>query len=195
MGTDYEILEDSVRNSYASVSWSHKIQEKQADLYFKRYKIAVNCNLIAAVLASVGATAPFVEFVATLFNPNIIKILTIICSFITALTSGYLKLNDLKQMAENNKNAARELIIIRDQLKIILLQIKMKNKQANQLLIEYEDIMNKLDKIYQSAPTTTNKAVELANVALKVKGDNSFTDNEIDFLLPKNLRKENPYYE
>ena len=29
----YQILLDTVRQQYASVVWTHKIQEKQADLY------------------------------------------------------------------------------------------------------------------------------------------------------------------
>ena len=34
MDNEYSILEDSVRNTFGSVVWSHKIQEKQADIYF-----------------------------------------------------------------------------------------------------------------------------------------------------------------
>ena len=33
---EYEILLDVVRQSYASVVWTHKIQEKQADIYSER---------------------------------------------------------------------------------------------------------------------------------------------------------------
>ena len=33
MDNEYAILEDSVRNTFGSVVWSHKIQEKQADIF------------------------------------------------------------------------------------------------------------------------------------------------------------------
>lgn len=33
---EYKILLDVVRQSYASVVWTHKIQEKQADIYSER---------------------------------------------------------------------------------------------------------------------------------------------------------------
>ena len=38
---NYKTLEDVVRDSYAGVVWSHKIQEKQSDIYAGPCKI--NC--------------------------------------------------------------------------------------------------------------------------------------------------------
>lgn len=57
MIADYEKLEDSVRNSYGSVVWSHKIQEKQADIYSNKYKILETINIATASLTSAGIIA------------------------------------------------------------------------------------------------------------------------------------------
>lgn len=35
---NYGVLEDVVRDSYAGVVWSHKIQEKQSDIYAEKFK-------------------------------------------------------------------------------------------------------------------------------------------------------------
>ena len=35
---NYGMLEDVVRDSYAGVVWSHKIQEKQSDICYKNSK-------------------------------------------------------------------------------------------------------------------------------------------------------------
>ena len=51
---EYEILLDVVRQSYASVVWTHKIQEKQADIYSKRKNILDTINIIVATLTSCG---------------------------------------------------------------------------------------------------------------------------------------------
>ena len=37
MNNDYQLLLDEVRQNYASVVWTHKIQEKQADIYHEQY--------------------------------------------------------------------------------------------------------------------------------------------------------------
>lgn len=61
---------------------------------------------------------------------------------------------------------------------------------VNNLLTQYEDVLKELDKIYQSAPNTTNKAVKLARKALNVDKDNSFSEDEINAFLPDELRME-----
>ena len=59
------------------------------------------------------------------------------------------------------------------------------------LLARYKELVEKTDAIYLEAPTTTDKAVVKASKALKIKKDNTFTDEEIDSLLPLSLRREN----
>lgn len=54
---NYKMLEDVVRDSYASVVWSHKIQEKQADIYAEKFKKMETVNIGAASLTSVGIVA------------------------------------------------------------------------------------------------------------------------------------------
>ena len=42
-----------------------------------------------------------------------------------------------------------------------------------------------------AAPNTTPKAVERARQALNIQNDNTYTDDEIDSLLPAELREDN----
>ena len=48
---DYQVLLDVVRQNFASVVWTHKIQEKQADIYAERYKLLETINVIVAAYA------------------------------------------------------------------------------------------------------------------------------------------------
>ena len=43
---EYQVLLDVVRQNYASVVWTHKIQIKQADIYATRYRHLENINVI-----------------------------------------------------------------------------------------------------------------------------------------------------
>lgn len=45
---EYQVLLDVVRQNYASVVWTHKIQIKQADIYATRYRRLENFNVILA---------------------------------------------------------------------------------------------------------------------------------------------------
>ena len=180
-------METSVRRSYASVVWSHKIQEKQCDIYTKQYRFLETLNIISASITSVG----IVSLIFT--NQFWIKIISAILSFVTIFVSAYFKSFDLHQMTLSNKTTANKLLCIRDQLYLIILKIHMECDSANDLLIQYEKTLKELDEIYQSAPNTTDRAVKLAREALNVSKDNTFTEDEINAFLPDELRMEGKY--
>lgn len=97
---------------------------------------------------------------------------------------------DTQKLITNHKNTANELLAIRNQFQLLLVDIKMKNKDKSELMKIYNNLIVQLDDIYRTAPNTTDKAVKRAKEALKVKKDNEFLDEEIDSNLPKSLRRE-----
>ena len=50
---EYQVLLDVVRLNYASVVWTHKIQEKQADIYAAQYKGIESFIVILAALGCI----------------------------------------------------------------------------------------------------------------------------------------------
>lgn len=71
----------------------------------------------------------------------------------------------------------------------MLLKIKI-NDDVSDLIEEFETLEKDKHKIYDTAPITTKKAVNLAREALDVSHDNNYTDDEIDGMLPESLQKE-----
>ena len=182
---NYKMLEDVVRDSYASVVWSHKIQEKQADIYAEKFKKMETVNIVAASLTSVG-------IVALIFtDPLWLKLVSALISFATVYITAYFKSFDLQKFITSHKAAANKLIAVRDQYKVLLTEIKLKVDSVENLLARYKELVEKTDAIYLEAPTTTDEAVGKASEALKIKKDNTFTDAEIDSFLPLSLRREN----
>ena len=182
---NYKMLEDVVRDSYASVVWSHKIQEKQADIYAEKFKKMETVNIGAASLTSVG-------IVALIFtDPLWLKFVSALISFATVYITAYFKSFDLQKFITSHKVAANKLIAVRDQYKVLLTEIKLKVDSVENLLARYKELVEKTDAIYLEAPTTTDEAVGKASTALKIKKDNTFTDAEIDSFLPLSLRREN----
>lgn len=180
---DYNILEDNVRHTYMSVVWSHKIQEKQADIYSSQYKLLETVRLFLSALTSVG-------LITLLFsNQTIIKITSAIVSFGLTFLNAFFKSFDMQSQINSHKSTANKLLSIRDQLKLLLLNIGVKNKSIDSLVEQYEALIKKLNEIYLDAPQTTDTAVDKARTALNVDEDNNFTDEEIDLNLPKSLRR------
>lgn len=181
---NYRVLEDIVKVSYGGVVWSHKIQEKQSDIYAKKYKRMETVNIGAASLTSVG-------IVAMIFtDPLWLKLVSALISFATVYITAYYKSFDLHKLIVSHKATANKLIAVRDQYKVLLTKIRLQSDSVENLLLSYEGLVKEADAIYLEAPSTTDNAVDRAREALKVKLDNSFSTEEIDSFLPDSLRRK-----
>lgn len=180
---NYRVLEDVVRDSYAGIVWSHKIQEKQSDIYAKEFKWMKNINIGATSLTSAG-------IIAMIFtDPLWLKLISALISFATVYITAYLKSFNLQKLITSHKTTANKLISVRDQYKVLLTEIKLQSDSVENLLSRYNDLVKETDSIYLEAPSTTEEAVDKASKALKIKKDNTFSGEEIDSFLPSSLRR------
>ncbi len=183
MSNHYNILEDAVRDMLVRAVWTHKIQEKQADIYQKQYKMMETSSILCASLTSVG-------ILSTIFTDQLwIKIVSAILSFVTVFVAAYFKSFDLDKMTKVHKSAANKLLVLRNDITALITLIKLEEKSVADLEDRYIELMDKSNEIYSNAPQTTDKAVRLAKIALQVTGDNTFSQEEIDSYLPEALRK------
>ena len=112
-----------------------------------------------------------------------------IVSLVSTFISAFFKSFDLKAMTSQHKQTANSLLEIRDELKLLLLQIHLQTEDEQALYNQYEALVRRLDTVYKDAPSTTAKAVGMARTALQINKDNDITDKEIDLSLPIALRK------
>lgn len=153
---DYNILEQNVRNKLKSVIWSNKIQEKQADIYSSAYKALDTINTLAISLTSVGILSLFFTNCFTL------KMISASVAFVSLFLCIYLKSYNYENRAKQNKEAAKALLVVRDSLEMLLIEIQMKKGKVEDNYCEYRAILKDLEDIYNLAPTTTKCAVRLA---------------------------------
>lgn len=179
MENQYQLLLDVVRQNFASAVWTHKIQEKQADIYGENYSRLESINILAASLTSCG-------IVSTIFCDNLTaKIITAFLSFVTLSITTYFKSFDIKNMEKQCKDTANRLVVVRNDLLHIIAEIHMKSRSVDEINHDYIQIMNTLNKI---TPSTTQKAVARASEALKTNDEYTYTEEEIDNFLSPALR-------
>ena len=172
---EYQILLDIVRQTFASVVWTHKIQEKQADIYNER------CEFIE--------TATACGIVSLLFTDQFwIKIGASLLSLATIAISVYDKTFNLRDLGVQHKIAANKLISIRNELLQIIAEIHVHKESVETINSRYQEIAIKLSKVYSEIPTTTSKAVKRASDALKKNEEFTYSEEEIDRFLPPTLR-------
>lgn len=179
----YEILEDNVRKHYTDIAWTHKIQEKEADLLAKKYKKMEILRITTSALTSAGVTSViFSDFF-------LVKIITALLSFAALFVNLFFESFNLKNMIAEHKKTANEIVGIRNELQVLLMDIRLREKSFEFLENEYKRLLKSMKEIYKTAPQTSKEAVEMASKALKNLNENSYSDDEIDILLPKSLRK------
>lgn len=182
---DYQVLLDLVRQNFASVVWTHKVQEKQADIYVEYYAKLQTMNIIAASITSCG-------IVSTIFAGDafqlVLKIVTATLSFFTLCITAYFKSFDLQTLGKQNKEAANQFLVIRNELLQIIGDIHIQKESLQDIEGRYSDIIRLLNELYVSAPSTTDKAVKRATQALNIKQEYTYSEEEIDRFLPASLR-------
>ena len=183
MVDEYRTLEDLVRNLYANVFWTHKIHEKQAEIHECWFAWLSVFNIIFAAATSAG----IISLIFT--DPQWLKVGSAVTAFITTALSAVLALFDLKSRARDNKSTATKLVCLRNELLTMLAKIKFKNQPVQELMNDFCALQKQVHDVYKDAPNTSNCAVNKAEAAIEKDKDGTYTDEQIDQILPEMLRR------
>ena len=178
-----QLLEAQIRECYGRVVWSHKTQEKCADIILKRNNLLKWAQIILSTLTTTG-------LVATIFGDVVwVKITSAIVSAILLLLNTYLKSKDLGAIAQQHSNAASDIWNVRGSYLSMLTDLKMDDVNIETIRKKRDKSQEELASIYKGSPRTISKAYKEATKALKLNEEMTFSDEEIDCFLPVELRK------
>jgi len=185
MDTDFPIkkIESQIRELYGRVVWTHKTQEKCADIILKQH---VRIKLAQIALSAITTTG---VLIAVFGKNETIGIITAILSAILFGLNTYTKDYDLGEIAQKHTESANNLWNVRENYLSLLTDMNIKKLSIDEIIEKRDNLQKDLFGIYNGAPRSINKAYLEATKALKIKEEMTFTDTEIDSLLPKELRK------
>lgn len=178
-----DLFESQIRDCYGRTVYSHKTHEKMADISLKwlsRIKITQ-----IALSAITTTTLLYTIFGNSLASTVIAAISSTILLGATLYTKDY----DLGEIAQKHSEAANKLWLIRESFLSLLIDTRAGDTDMDKLREKRDDLNNELKNIYSGAPRTNSKAYKLAQKSLKHLEELTFSDNELDQLLPENLRK------
>ena len=178
-----EILESQIRECFGRVVYSHKTQEKCADIVLTLHK---RLKLFLIIISAFVTTSLLIK----LFGDQEWALMVgVILSTILFGLNTYMKDYDLGEIAQKHTNAANELWDIRETYLSLLTDIKANQLSINQIINQRDELQKRLFNIYCGSPRTNFKAYKKASQALKVNEELTFSDKEIDAFLPKELRR------
>jgi hypothetical protein len=173
----------TIREIYGRVVWSHKTHEKQRELRSARanFDSWINVLLTATttliVIISFPLDDPWADVIATIF------------AGITTLFAVYRLSFSPEGEAQNHRQAAKALLIERDRLLLLIEQcMAADDNELDEIRRELKKATERVGQIYATAPDTTPKAYHMAGEALHMNEEFTFSSQEIDLLLPPQLR-------
>ena len=177
------ILEGQIRDCFGRVVYSHKTHEKCADILLSRMAgiklgqivlSAVTTGGCIGVILGAGTAAAWLG--------------ALVSTTLLALNA-YTKDYDLGEIAQNHRQAGANLWLIRERYLSLITDLRMCSKPVEQLVTERDDLLKDLHAVYSGAPSTNFTAYKKAQNALKELEDMTFSDEELDSFLPKELQK------
>lgn len=181
-----QILEAQLRECFGRVVYSHKTHEKCADILLARLSKIKLWQIVLAALTTGG-------FVAAIFGAGKTgALIGVAVSTALLVLNAYTKKYDLGELAQKHKRAATDLWLIREKYLSLITDLAMGEKPLESLQKERDALLEELHAIYCGAPSTTYQAYRKAQDALKKYEDMTFSDEEIDAFLPKELKRSKP---
>lgn len=177
------ILESQLRECFGRVVYSHKTHEKCADILLNRLSAIKLWQIVLAAITTGG-------FIAAVLGAGTVgAIVGVVVSTALLGLNAYTKNYDLGELAQKHRQAGADLWIIREKYLSLITDLRMGETPIEALQNARDDLLEKLHAEYSGAPSTTNKAYKKAQEALRRSEDLTFSDDEIDAFLPKELKR------
>lgn len=181
-----DIIEAEIEQSLGRSGWTHKIQEKQADIYHNRRFWAESIRIFFSALTTSGILAIVLDEKEYWF-----KIATAIVALISTGLNLYLQKFDFHSMEKAHKECAAKWLGLREDYTSLVSEMRAEVLSDEEIINRKRELSEQYKAISKETPITTDRAYNKAEKALKIKMDSIITQAEIDIFLPKELRKDN----
>lgn len=178
------VIEAQIEQLMGKAAWTHKIQEKQADIYRERGNRAEQLKIALSAITSSGILAVALGADAAAF-----KILTAIVALLSTGVNLYLKKYDFVSLEKQHKTSAIEWLGLREDYISLIADIRANNIEEEQIVKRRDELLNEFKAVSAKSPITSNKAYAEAGKAIKLNLDDLISEEEINKFLPVELRR------
>jgi hypothetical protein len=178
----HELALASIKESYSRVVYSHKTQEKAVERLNGQSRLVKWGNLVLLVLTFSGVlNAVFAG------GPTRSFLTVVISALALGLAIYRLSFNPEQEILEHRKTTNR-LWRLREEFANLIGDIKDEVLPDEEIRRRRDDLTAQLTQVYADAPPTTPKDYARARAALGIGEEMTFSKEEIDRLLPTELR-------
>lgn len=176
-------LESQIREAYGRVTYSQTCHDKFIN---RIVKLDDKIKIWQIILSGV-TTSGFV--VAIFSDDNIASILGAIVSLVLLILNTYIKNFNLSGIAQEHKKASDILWKIREEYVSLLTDFEMLD--ASEIRNKRDELQERTAEVYSNSPRMDSKSYQAAQKALKTEEEQTFSEEEIDIMLPNSIRRCN----
>ncbi len=177
-----EVVFDYLKKLYVSVVWTHKIQEKESDRLRNIDVFLKACSIVSLALSASGI------FSVIFINSQTLAIVTAIFTFFSLIVSIISMSCDFKSSSSKHKRSALEFLTLRNALEVCLTDISYDRFSPEDMIKKKDYFEKKYTECCQMSLSASNIAVRRAKKALYEVKDNTYTNEEMDKIIPMHLR-------
>lgn len=175
----------TARELYGRVVYTHKTHEQEREIWSRKVcwmnRLNITLAGLTTLLAIVSAVIPqIVALIATALSAT-----TTVCFLLWQSSV------DPSAKEARHRVVAKELLWVREQLLLLITECHVSTFPLDHLQKCLEVITRELTAVYKFAPDTSSEAYSAAEKMIK-SGHFTFSDDEIDAMLPVDLRKQKP---
>ena len=176
-------MEGQLRECYGRVVYSHKAHEKCADILLSRlsriklWQIILSSITTGGFVAAFFGTGPVGAGIGVLFSTALLAL------------NAYTKDHDLGEIAQKHRQAAADLWLIREKYLSLLTDLRIGDQSLDSIRSRRDALLQELHGAYSGAPSTTVRAYKEAQRALQQSEEMTFSEEEIDKHLPRELKR------
>ena len=171
-------LESQIREAYGQVVYTLTCHNKMSrSSNIKTVQIVLSALTMCGFLSTV------------IYSSQILAIVGAVVSLILLSLNTYVKSFNLTEIAESHRKAADGLWIVREEYKSLLADFDVLDDIS--IREKRDALLEQTSEIYSCSPRTNSKSYKKAQNALKKEEEQTFSENEIDDLLPNSLRRTN----
>lgn len=176
-------LESQIREAFGRVTYTQTCHEKIIYRLFKK-----NNNIkIWQILLSSATSGSFL--VTILCNQKISTFLGGVLSLALLVLNTYVKNFELVQTSLQHQYASDALWKIREEYVSLLTDFDTLSHDV--IIKKRDELQERTSEVYKSSPRTDSKSYKQAQKSLKTEEEQTFSEKEIDVMLPNSLRREN----
>ncbi|SRR6266480_793854 len=177
-----------VREEYGRLAYTFKTHQKMIDMLNEQIKYQ---KIASAVLISLTAGGTIDILLSNAFWS---KVITLILSALALCLTIYQLSTNIDRVVDQHRITARALWLLREKYIHLVSDIKSSSIGEEEARKIRDELTQRVEQVYESAPDTNAKAYRAAKTALKDNEELTFSVKELDLLLPETLRelKSNP---